>query len=367
MVWFSLGTAGELIKVYPLLCWAEEHSVPWRALATGQSPINLSKQWDDFQLPRERLKFIMQTQKDLDSAKAAFSWFLKANLISKTKLRNRIKQLTGVGPDSKDTWVVHGDTLSSLVGARYASKLGIKLVHLEAGLRSPSLVSPFPEEITRRVVSRYARLHLAQDEFAVQNLRKSRVNGKIVDTGANTLLDTISRVLKIFPSPELPPKPYVVANLHRFENLNSSFRWKTLLDSLLKAAKKAPVYFVLHPPTRAKLDSRPDDKEKLLKAGVCLEERMPFTKFLHLLNGASFVLSDGGSNQEECFYLGKPCLLLRNKTERHEGLASQVCVLTEFRSDIIDEFLYNPESFAQPPVAVATNPTEIALRAILAD
>ncbi len=360
MLWFSLGTAAELIKVYPLLFYADKRGMDWIALSSGQSGINLLNQWRDFKLPEVKLIPIIESQKDLETSSGAFSWFIKANTISLSMFRNKLVSKICLSPKKGDFWIVHGDTLSTVFGAILARRLSLTLVHLEAGLRSTKLFQPFPEELNRRFTSRLVNIHLAQDDVAVNNLIKAKVGGEIVSTRANTLLDSIKLILDGFEHKAPNNGPYVVANLHRFENLTSRPRWAVLIETLIKAAKTRKVFCVMHPITKSKLDSLPEVKNRLISAGVELLPRLPFTEFIFLLANSEYVLSDGGSNQEECFYLGKPCLLLRNSTERQEGLGG-CCVLSKFDEELIDEFIAHPENYKRDSLTADFSPAEIIL------
>ena len=328
-LWFFMGTAGELIKVYPLLRLAEEKGLDWCAVHSGQSGVNYWKQWDDFGLPREKSVSTWTSNEDLKTSGSAMKWFFRSVVLSKNHL---IQSLRSQGRElSREYFFVHGDTLSTLLGATYAQRLGVKLVHVEAGLRSRFLFQPFPEEINRRLTSEMVDWHMVPDATAKHNLLKAGFEDNIVDTGGNTLIDAIRRTLED-PAPSdfsLPEGDYAVANLHRHENLSSTKRWKRLVESVLLAQEKCPVHFAMHAPAEAKLNEDTESRQKLLDSGVQLLPRMKFTHFIRLLNGARFVLSDGGSNQEECFYLGKPCLILRETTERVEGLGENA-VLSEF-------------------------------------
>lgn len=364
VLWFCSGTAGELIKLYPLIRLAEERGLPWFALSTGQSAVNYWKQWDDFRLPRSRCGSLISTQADLRTSGEALKWFARATTISASKLARKVVELSGHLPQPSDAWIVHGDTLSTLVGAWYARKLGVPLAHVEAGLRSSHLFKPFPEEINRRCVSRFARFHFPQDELATKNLEKARVSGKVICTGGNTLIDALERIEQEFEVPkDMPNEPYVVANIHRFENLNSGQRWNQTIEVLAQAARTRKVCLVLHPPTEAKLEAEPESRRRLLDAGVELLPRQPFSRFVHYLSGSDYVISDGGSNQEECFYLGKPCLILRESTERIEGLEGP-CLLTRFDPTAIDRFLKDPESFRGPRIQFAESPSSLILRGL---
>lgn len=362
-LWFCLGTAGELIKLYPLMELAQRQGRPWFAVSTGQSAINLKKQWADFGLPADRLFVALSTDRDLASSADALKWFSRAMATGASTLRAKLSE--GGRPSSKqDAWIVHGDTLSTLVGSSWGRRLGLEVAHVEAGLRSPKILEPFPEEISRRMVSRLARVHFPQDSKAEQNLKKARVRGQVIPTAANTLLDALRLVLKGAPP---QAKGYVVANLHRFENLSSDSRWSVLVDVLVRAAKKSgTVHFVLHPHTQAKLESDPVARARLETAGVKPVPRMMFSQFIPLLNGADYVLSDGGSNQEECHYLGKPCLLLRDSTERQEGLDGS-CLLSRFDPVKIDRFLDDPSRFRRAPLSDDIRPSQTILDTLLGE
>lgn len=361
-LWFFMGTAGELIKVYPLLRLAEEKGLSWKAIHSGQSGVNYWKQWEDFGLPREKSVSTWSTKEDLTSSRSAMKWFFRSVTLPKMHLLESL----GRGADlRKDLFFVHGDTLSTLLGATYAQRLGIKVVHVEAGLRSRYLLQPFPEEINRRLTSEMAHWHMAPDGAAKHNLLKAGFEDNIVDTGGNTLIDAIRRTLAD-PDPRdfnLPDGEYAVANLHRHENLSSEKRWKRLLESVLLAQEKCPVYFAMHAPAEAKLNTDKISRQKLLEAGVQLVPRMKFTHFIRLLNGAQFVLSDGGSNQEECYYLGKPCLILRETTERMEGLGENA-VLSAFNIKTIRKFIDNPKAFERPPTDLSVQPCQVILESL---
>lgn len=356
----SAGTAGELIKLFPILIRLIEKNSNWCFLFTGQSPINFWKQWDDFKLPRSKAITLLDTREDLKSSSQALRWFMKAIVVPVRRIRVGIESVIGAFDPSSTTLVVHGDTLSTLVGSFIAKRSKIsQIAHVEAGLRSDLLLKPFPEEITRRLVSRIANLHFPQDDLASSNLYRSKVKGIVVPTGINTLYDALHDVERRFPSAEVPAGRYVVANLHRFENLNSAVRWKAMVDTLCSAAKSYPVYFVQHPPATQKLEDDPVAKAQLIQSGVVLLPRQPFTSFIRMIYNSYYVISDGGSNQEECAYLGKPCLILRDTTERIEGIDGGSCVLTKFDNTTIEQFLAQPDAYKREPISVEVAPSKL--------
>jgi UDP-N-acetylglucosamine 2-epimerase (non-hydrolysing) len=359
-IWFCAGTSGELIKLFPLLKYADSRNINWRFLFTGQSPVNFWRQWDDFRLDRSRAAILIETRFDLTTSLRALHWFLRAAILSRKSLLSKANDAFSVEPAVGDIWIVHGDTLSTVIGSLWSRKARGVLAHVEAGLRSASLFRPFPEEINRRFVSTIARIHFPQDARAHQNLLDAGVKGAIVGSGGNTLYDALELLAEAGDYRDLPPSPYVVANVHRFENLNDKERWNIIVKTLCKAAVEQPVYLVLHPPTEEKLKNSPQTRQRLQQAGVLLSPRMPFSKFIRIIHDARYVISDGGSNQEECAYLGKPCLILRMESERVEGLDAS-CQLTAFDSGRIDTFLENPEAYGRAKTVFETPPSRVIM------
>lgn len=349
---FVLGTAAELIKVYPLIRQSEDRGWDWHVVTTGQSGASFWLQYDDFDLPAARTSRLFEGQ-ELERAGAALRWFLKACRPSKRWLR----QIVPAAGGRPLALVVHGDTLSCLLGATYGRRLRLPVVHVEAGLRSASPWQPFPEEICRRWVARLARFHMAPDETAAENLRNQRVRGDVVLTHGNSLADTVRLICG--PSIASAHGDLAVVNIHRFENLRSRSRRTIIVDSLLRAAQRWRLLMVLHPQAQHSLTAS-GDLGRLRAAGVELRQRMVFSQFIRLVRDSRFLITDGGSNQEESHYLGKPCLLLRNTTERREGLGSTT-VLSRFDPAVIGEFLACPDRFARSPTFPPASPTRIML------
>lgn len=356
-IFFCAGTAGELIKLYPVMIYATHNNLDWRFIFTGQSPINFWRQWDDFSLDRNLAIGLLNTEKDLNSTLQAFMWFLKCILLTRGKICKLLNDANFPLPKSGDIWIVHGDTLSTLSSALLGFRFDGLIAHVEAGLRSPSIISPFPEEITRRLVSSIARLHFPQDIIASNNLLKSSVKGSVICTNGNTLYDSIKILSNQKVNYKIPPTPFAVANIHRFENLGNSKRWNQIINTLCMAGRNLPIHLVLHPPTNAKLEKDPVTKQKLLSNGVILHPRLTFSNFISLLHHSKFVITDGGSNQEECSYIGKPCMILREGTERSEGLDG-CCLLTNFDKKLIVDFLMQPQAYLRDEIFIEPSPSK---------
>jgi UDP-N-acetylglucosamine 2-epimerase (non-hydrolysing) len=365
-VWFCAGTAGELIKLFPLLREVDQSThLTWRLLFTGQSPVNFWRQWEDFVLDRSMAVSLQNTSKDLQTATQALAWFFRAVITMPKSINRQCMSTLSASPQAGDIWIVHGDTLSTLLGSIWAKRMSGVIAHIEAGLRSKYIFRPFPEEINRRLVSRMASLHFPQDEVARINLVSQSVKGEVISTNGNTLYDALAVLGDTNWGDPLPEAPFVIANIHRNENLSNTTRWEYIIETLCLAAQDQPVYLVMHPPTELKLKVDTAALQRLTNAGVITLPRVTFRRFIQLINKSRYVISDGGSNQEECAYLGKPCLILREESERVEGL-TESCLLSEFKTEKIHHFLSSPESYARQKTVFGETPSSVVVRTLQA-
>lgn len=341
---FSCGTAAELIKLYPVLTRAEKSGKPWAMLFTGQSPESCVNQWDDFGLPPNRLARLHVQDHDLARPRDAARWFA----VSMARRASTLRALLGRSGIAPGVWVVHGDTLSTFLGAVYGRRLGFTVAHVEAGLRSHNLTDPFPEEIARRGVAAIAKMHFCPEPDATENLRRERTSGLIVETAGNTQLDAIDDALLRAKPSDMPNGDYALVNIHRFETLVSSERKAAVKETLLKASESMRLIVVSHATTMDWLSREEEFQRALEKNGTTWLPRQPFTRFAHWLANAHHLISDSGGNQEECAYLGVPCLLLRHVTERALPKTRKCIVLSKFEPSAIDAFLANPAAYREP-------------------
>lgn len=227
-----------------------------------------------------------------------------------------------------DAVIIQGDTTTSTAAALAAFHQQIPVVHLEAGLRSGSLESPFPEEGNRKLTTQIASLHLAPTDWNRQNLLREGVpDEKIVVTG-NTVIDALlfaAEQRTPFTDPDLraviaSDRPIVVATVHRREN------WGRAMEGIGRAlatiAKAIPEVQLVVP-----VHKNPMVRDALLPPlksiqNVTIVEPLGYGEFTHLLALATAVLTDSGGVQEEAPSLGKPVLVLRDTTERPEAVAA---------------------------------------------
>jgi len=364
LLWFSCGTAAELIKLYPVISRASAANHPWRLLFTGQSPKSCFAQWQDFNLPDSHWVELLHRDEDLHKGTQAASWFANALTRGTFTLRKHVETAQGSEIKPNQIWVVHGDTLSTLLGALYGAHLRLRVAHVEAGLRSGTFRQPFPEELTRTLVGQIARIHFPPEPSAARHLARERVRGEVIPTAGNTQIDAIEAALTLSPPTDLIQGRYGLVNIHRFETLIHDERKRHVKSTLLKAASKHRLIIVAHETTNAWVRSEPEFRNALENAGATWLPRQPFTKFAHWLARSEFVISDSGGNQEECAHLGTPCLLLRDVTERSIPEGRSNVVLSHFQSSLIDEFLRDPAQRRLPRMALLQSPADVIWRAM---
>jgi UDP-GlcNAc3NAcA epimerase len=209
--------------------------------------------------------------------------------------------------------VVIGDTNSTLGCALAASKMGLPVCHIEAGLRARD--AHMPEEINRRLVDAIATLLCAPSRSSAARLGRERADGTVVNTG-----DVALDVMRISEQ-RLPPVAgllpsgfsgrYAFATLHRAELTSDQDRLVQVLESL--GGIGLPVLLALHPRTRAVLAATGETREQI--GGVTIIEPVGYLESLALTRSASLVVTDSGGIQREAYWLGVPCITLRQETE----------------------------------------------------
>lgn len=230
--------------------------------------------------------------------------------------------------------VVQGDTSSALGGALAGFAAGIPVAHIEAGLRTHDRRQPWPEEDNRVAIDAGAALLFAPTEVSAANLRAEQVGGAIHVTG-NTAVDALRGLLGRVPVPHLTAvneRPRLLVTCHRRENWGPAFR--PIADALLQLEATGAVRIdVLLPPNQ----SVAAEMRALLAGcyGIRLLAPLDHLGMIEAMRGATIVLSDSGGVQEEAPALGVPLLVMREKTERPEGIASGNMRLVGSRTDAI--------------------------------
>lgn len=221
----------------------------------------------------------------------------------------------------KPDWVlVVGDVNSTLACALVCAKLGIKVAHVEAGLRSRDRA--MPEEINRILTDQLADLLLTPSQDADANLRAEGIPDSRIRFVGNVMIDSLFNQLKraeassVREDLKIANKDYAALTLHRPSNVDDAATFKRILDALEQISERLPIIFPVHPRTRARITEF-GFVERIERANnIRLIEPLGYTDFLRLYSGARLVLTDSGGIQEETTALGIPCLTLRENTER---------------------------------------------------
>lgn len=246
-----------------------------------------------------------------------------------------MEQLEAVMLTEHPDWVlVYGDTDSTLAGALAASKLHLRLAHVEAGLRSFNM--QMPEEINRILTDRVSDLLFCPTQTAIDNLRREgydHIGTEIVRTG-----DVMYDAALFYSSSARPPQTelperFVLCTLHRAENTDTPEVLTALIQGLEAVSEKQlPVVLPLHPRTRAKLDALGYDRAA---SPIRFIEPVGYFEMVWLLQHCSLVMTDSGGVQKEAFFFRRPCVTLRNETEWVELVAGGYNRLAGSRPDEI--------------------------------
>ena len=282
MILISFGTRPEFIKIKPLID-SFRGKIPFKLLFTGQHVDLLSNIDDDI----DKL-VIKDGPNRLDS--------IVSSVMNNDSIFENI-----------DAVLVQGDTTSVFAVALAAFHRKIKIIHLEAGLRTFNKNHPYPEEFNRRAVSIMADIHLSPTELCTDNLLKEKVDGKIFTVG-NTVLDNLVHI-----KPEYTNK--IVITMHRRENHHIIPEWFSAFDKLAKDNPQYNFIIPLHPNPNVK-------KYKNLLKHVEVVEPMDYNNFIELLSKARLVITDSGGLQEESSFFNKKCIVCRETTERVEGMGT---------------------------------------------
>jgi UDP-N-acetylglucosamine 2-epimerase (non-hydrolysing) len=215
--------------------------------------------------------------------------------------------------EHRPDWViVVGDVNSTVACALTAKKLGIRVAHVEAGLRSRDM--SMPEEINRLCTDAISDLLFTTDTLASDNLRNEGIAAEKIHFVGNTMIDTLKRQIgrvRDMPLPDgLTARQYAVLTLHRPANVDTFDRLALIFGAINVIADRIPVVFPVHPRTAPKL------QELNLNPRIKIVEPMSYLPFLNLVARAQMVLTDSGGIQEETTVLGIPCLTMRSNTER---------------------------------------------------
>ncbi len=358
MIHIVLGTKAQLIKMAPIMRRLNERGIEYNYVSTGQHRGTVAEIHENFGIRPPDIR--LYDGPDILSVPSMLAWGTRI-LVQTRKGRNRVFR-----GDRNAMVLVHGDTASTLQGAVLARVAGAKVGHVESGLRSFNPLQPFPEELIRLATFQIANYYFCPGEWAISNVR--HYPGVKVDTGSNTLIDALNIARPFLDQASIDPLPstkFGIVTLHRYENIRTYQSLSRLVAAVLQIARVHKLLFILHPPTELKLKRHGFYDRLSASPNIELRPRYDYFDFIRLLRLAEFVVSDGGSNQEECAYLGKPVLLLREVTERQEGLGKSV-VLSRFDRYVIQDFCSHYQQLSTPPTSPRSSPGDMIIDACAA-
>jgi UDP-N-acetylglucosamine 2-epimerase len=326
------GTRPEAIKMAPVVRELRRSSVlEVSVCVTAQHRQILDQVLDFFDITPDHDLDLMQPNQTLDQITA--------------------RALVGVGGvldiEKPDVVLVHGDTTTTLASSLAAFYRRTVLGHVEAGLRSGSMLAPWPEELNRRLATLVTRFHFAPTETARQNLLREGIREGDVFVTGNTVIDALlATVGKLRASPErstalahrfgfLDGRPMVLVTGHRRENFGEGF--ENICRALAEIAGRADVQIVypVHPNPSVR-----EPVERILggRPNVHLIAPQDYEPFVFLMDRATLIITDSGGVQEEAPSLGKPVLVMRDTTERPEAVeAGTVILVGTSRHKIVTE------------------------------
>ncbi|BBH13119.1 non-hydrolyzing UDP-N-acetylglucosamine 2-epimerase [Chromobacterium haemolyticum] len=348
------GTRPEAIKMVPVIHALQDcPGVASKVCVTGQHREMLDQVLDFFEIRPDIDLKLMQQGQSLAS--------LTARLVDALD-----KVLEEVQPD---VVLVHGDTATTLGASLAAFYRHIPIGHVEAGLRTGDLSSPWPEEMNRRVTGILASWHFAPTEASRLNLRNEKVDPDRIFITGNTVVDTLLlAVKKLEQQPDLkagiasqfaflPPEARVIlVTGHRRENLGE--RFESFCRALVRLAERYPDVDIVYPVHLNPNVRKPVYALLSQVSNIHLIDPQQYLPFVYLMARCHLIITDSGGIQEEAPALGKPVLVTRDTTERPEALAAGTAMLVGTETELIvqhasalldDEVAYQRMSQAHNP------------------
>lgn len=315
-----VGTRPEVIKMAPVIDALRAASIDTVVCASGQHREMLAQALDVFSIKPDISLGAMRPGQTLNS--------LAARLLA---------DLDNVLAEQAPDWVLaQGDTTTAFCAGLAAFHRGIRVGHIEAGLRTGDLASPFPEEANRSLLARIAARHFAPTNAARQALLSEGIPAEAIDVTGNTVVDALHMAQRIMTTTATAPalaevvhaaagKPLVLITCHRRENFGGVL--EGICNLLKRLAARYPNFYWVFP-----VHLNPNVREPVLRilgniANLSLIEPVNYLTSLGLISRAALVISDSGGIQEEAPSFGVPVVVMRSHTERREGVEAGFAIL----------------------------------------
>ena len=352
MIHIAIGTKAQAIKMAPVIRVLKQKGIAFNLIDLGQHSLITKNLREEFGLDEPQV--YLSKGSNVSSLTQAFLWLIEVFFKSLSSLRIKREIFLNQG----GICLIHGDTASTFIGLYLAKRARLKVAHIEAGLRSFNWLNPFPEEILRVIAMRFSDILFAPSGWAFNNLISMGLQEKAILISGNTSMESTLYSLNRNVALGLDIDKFALVTVHRMENILPRKRLEFIVAAISEIGNKIPIVFVQHPATINQLKRfKLQDKLNKMK-NVRFLEILSHHHFIHLLKACEFVITDGGSIQEESYFLDRPCLLLRNRSERMDGFGENV-LLCEFSFERINYFLEHYQTFKRKaPLDTTSKPSE---------
>lgn len=359
---FLFGTRPEAIKMAPLVkTFSLDSNFNVKVGVTAQHREMLDQVLDFFKIKVDYDLNIMKPNQSLHELTSSLILKITEDILNK---------------DNFDYVFVQGDTTTVLAGALASFYKKIKVIHIEAGLRSHNIYSPFPEEMNRILTSKIAHIHFCPTQIAVENLHRENIKNNVFEVG-NTVIDALLLGLdEIKNSSENIlinkysninfNKKIILVTCHRRENFGKPF--EEICEALLEISFLFKETIQIVYPVHLNPNIMKIAHEKLTRENIILISPLDYPDLIWMMNRSNIILTDSGGIQEEAPSLGKPVLVLREITERMEGVEAGTAILVGSNKEKIvaetsmlltDDSYYSKISKASNPYGDGTTSEKI--------
>tara|TARA_B100000242_G_scaffold294329_1_gene276418 strand:+ start:5426 stop:6508 length:1083 start_codon:yes stop_codon:yes gene_type:complete len=324
---YILGTKAQFIKSKFILKYLIDEGYELTVLDTGQHRLITKKELELFNKKYSYFNLV-ESNKNISSISAMIVWFFKIIFFKNVSFKNK---------DIKYC-LVHGDTVSTLLGLIIAKRNKLNIIHIEAGYKSNNWFKPFPEEIIRSIVSKYSNIVSVDNEECFKNIRNKK-DKKFIRLQKNTIYDA---VLNSLEKVVLDKKNTLTVTVHRTENIYDKKQLKKFVDLLISISDLnlfESINWYCHDITKSAIEKYNYEK-KLIENKINLNALIPHSEFVNVLINSKCVITDGGSIAEECSIMNQNTIIWRDVIENFNYLNDRV-LLSKYNKENIINFLKN--------------------------
>jgi UDP-N-acetylglucosamine 2-epimerase (non-hydrolysing) len=348
-IYFFIGTVAEFNKLAPIFKELQKRKIRFEIIDSGQNQIN----YQDFKSYLGDIKPLVKINPKANKSSTlifffwAFITLIKGYIFLFSEFRNKSK--------SDVYFIIHGDTVTSTIGAILAKIHQLKLVHIEAGYFSHNFFEPFPEEICKHINSWLADILFAPTDWALSNLK--RFNGVKISTKFNTNIEAFWWAMKQKVAFPLKLDKYYLLIVHRQEHVLLKKEWtKKIMEYVIQNSDPSLTCVILNHPLTVQIIK----SLQINKRSIKIIDQLSYGQFLKVFEKSQYIATDSATIQQEAFYLGKPYLGLADYSVQTEGLKENA-VLSRSDYSVIDYFLGNYRKYKRTIIRPKKSPSKIVV------